>query len=234
MTSLSPRHANPKAQSIAMQSWVAHGIEPVSFNSPDEIEAMRADYPMVRFIECHRNGAALYKAPYILINAFIDTAKADGSDAAIIINSDISIADPDKVLPGCIARSERGLVFANRHDHNGDGMNPTRYEHGFDAFIIHRSHFGLLPQSLFAMGQTWWDYWIPYRFIKSGVHVELIKEPIFLHHRHALQYDQQEWQRMTEHFVWMERYTAQPYVSNGRNAQRITNEVFRAIKQKAK
>ena len=131
-------------------------------------------------------------------------------------------------------QSEKGLVFSNRYDHNGDNMNPTRYDFGFDAFIIHRKFFDVLPQSMFAMGQTWWDYWIPYRFIKAGIPIELIKEPIFLHHRHQNQYDQKEWERMTEHFVWIERYGQQPYVSNGRNAQRVTNEVYRLIRANAR
>lgn len=234
LTSISPAHANEHAQAIAVASWIRHGLLPVSFNSPDDVAILSERYPLVSFIPSSRNGTGLFKAPYALINAFIDYAREMGIDHAFIINSDIAIADPDGLLPGYIARSERGLIFANRFDHNGDDQNPTRYDHGFDAFIIHRNYFSLLPQSVFAMGQTWWDYWIPYRFIRSQVPIDLVKEPIFLHHRHAIQYDQREWERMTEHFVWVERYGKLPYISNGRNAQNITNEVYRLIMRHAR
>lgn len=234
MTSISPSHANENAQAIAVASWIEHGYIPVSFNSPDEVIRLSPLYPFVKFVECHRTGQGLYKAPYALVNAFIDYARETRQDNAFIVNSDIAISDPEGLLSTYMERAETRLVFANRYDHNGDNQNPTIYEHGFDAFLIHRNYFDVLPQSVFAMGQTWWDYWIPYRFIQEKVPIELVKEPIFLHHRHAIQYHQKEWERMTEHFVWMEKYSKQPYVSNGRNAQRVTNEVYRTIKQHAR
>ena len=69
---------------------------------------------------------------------------------------------------------------------------------------------------------------MPYRFIQSRLPIELVKEPIFLHHRHKVQYDQREWERMTEHFIWMERYQGR------RGPQQTTNEVYRMIRQHAR
>lgn len=168
------------------------------------------------------------KAPYVLVSAFIDYARKHDLDHAIIINSDIVLKDPEGKMREHLAASENGLVFANRHDHNGDYANPTRYEHGFDVFIIHRKFFDLIPCSMFCMGQTWWDYWIPYRFIRSGVPIQLVKDPIFLHQRHPIQYDMGEWARMTEHFIWMEQYQGR------KQPQQVTNEVYRLIKQHAR
>ncbi len=229
LTSISPTHTNKDAQSIAVRSWVAHGITPVSFNSGSEVEALTAQYPEVTFVETKRTGTGLYKAPYAMVNAMLDYAMENKHDHAMLINSDIAITDPSGALKAYIDRCGTGLVFSNRYDHNGDNQNPTRYDYGFDVFIIHKDHFHILPQSLFAMGQTWWDYWIPYRFIQSKIPIELVKEPIFLHHRHNVQYDNAEWVRMTEHFMWMERWT-----SARRQPQQVTNEVFQMIKRHAK
>lgn len=228
LTSISPKHANGNAQSIAIQSWIEHGITPVSFNSPEEVDSLAPLYPGVAFIGSERNGRAIHKAPYAMVSAMIDYTKDEGLEHAFMINSDIAISDPQNRLKDYFERSENGLIFSNRYDHNGDNQNPTRYDHGFDAFIIHRKHFNILPQSLFVMGQTWWDYWIPYRFIQSRLPIELVKEPIFLHHRHKVQYDQREWERMTEHFIWMERYQGR------RGPQQTTNEVYQTIKKHAR
>lgn len=229
LTSISPKHANEGAQALAMRSWIEHGVNPVSFNTPEEIEALRASYDGVEFVSTGRSGKGIHKAPYALISSMIDYAEQCKYEHAFIVNSDITISDPGSKLAGYFEASANGLVFANRYDHNGDLQNPTRYDYGFDAFIIHRNYFGILPQTLFAMGQTWWDYWIPYRFIKSGIPIQLVKEPIFMHHRHKVQYDQKEWERMTEHFVWVERYQ-----SVRRGPQQTTNEVYRLIRQHAR
>lgn len=234
LTSISPKHANANAQAIAIASWIDHGYTPVSLNSAKEVEAIRHQYPGVQFVATEANSRNLYKQPYVLIDAFIDYARAEGLPHAMIVNSDIAISDKDGLIGGYLHRSSDALVFSNRFDHNGDGANPTRYDYGFDAFIVNERFYNILPRSLFAMGQTWWDYWLPYRFIKSGVPAHLVKEPLFLHHRHPTQYDQKEWERMTEHFVWMDGYGKKPYISNGRNAQVVTNEVYRLIRSQAR
>lgn len=234
LTSISPTHHNADAQQKAIASWIAHGVSPVSFNTPSEIALLRPQYKGVVFIESHRTGRGVFKTPYAMISSLVDYARDNGLESVLVINSDIEIQDPDEVLAGYVERSQHGLVFANRYDHNGDGENPTLYPFGFDAFLLHKNHFDVLPQSLFAMGQTWWDYWIPYRFIRAGLPIMVVKEPVFLHHRHPVQYHQKEWERMTEHFVWMEQYSKVPYVSNGNNAQRITNEVYKLIRKHAR
>ena len=225
LTSISPNHRNGDVQATAIQSWIDHGAAVISVNGEGEDVAA---YPCVY----HVTGATskgLMKAPYVFVSAFIDYAKEHDLEHVVIINSDIVLKDPDGKMKEYLAASENGLVFANRHDHNGDFANPTRYEHGFDVFIIHRKFFDLIPCSMFCMGQTWWDYWIPYRFIRAGVPIQLVKEPIFLHQRHQVQYDQKEWERMTEHFIWMERYQ-----SPRRGPQQVTNEVYQMIKRHAK
>jgi len=231
ITSISPRHHNAEAQAIAMKSWADAGIPITSINSPEECEAMAEQYPSVEFIPSSRASSCLFKAPYAPISAMIDLAIERGAETCILVNSDIEIRDPGSALSTYIEMAKDGLVIANRHDHNGDGMNPTRYEHGFDVFIINRRFFGLIPQTLFVMGRTCWDYWLPWRFIKAGVPVGVVSEPIFLHHRHPVQYDQKEWERMTEHFVWVERYPMRGRTMSGRVAQQITNDVYQQIRR---
>ena len=234
VTSISPRHHNAQAQAIAMKSWAYAGMLISSINSPEECDALAKEYPTVEFIRSSRASSGLFKAPYAPISAMIDLAIERGAETCILVNSDIELRDPDGILSAYIEMAKDGLIFANRHDHNGDGMNPTRYDHGFDVFIINRIFFRLLPQTLFVMGQTWWDYWIPWRFMESGIPIQLVNEPIFLHHRHPVQYDQKEWERMTEHFAWVEGHPVRGKVMTGRVAQQITNDVYRQIRRHAR
>lgn len=229
ITSISPSHHNGNAQQQAVQSWLRYTV--VAMQHKDEVSAIESAYSTdgVEVRATERTALGLMKAPYVMINAMVDLAASWPScDAVVLINSDIEIADPSGILDNYIERSADGLIFANRHDHNGDRHNPQRYEHGFDVFIIHRNFFHVLPQSLFCMGQTWWDYWIPFRFIKAGIPVTLVKEPIFLHHRHPVQYNGQEWVRMTKHFQWIEGY------GDTLSPQQVNNTVYKLIKQHAR
>lgn len=220
ITSISPRHAIGDAQINAVQSWVDRGLKVLSFNAQSEIDELADKYPLVTFVRVDRNASGIYKRPYVFISSFIEYAAANELEAVMIINSDIVInGDVSQHFAAC----ENGLVFANRCDHNGDFQNPTRYKHGFDVFFIHSKYYGVLHQSLFAMGQTWWDYWVPYRFVKMGLRIHLITDCLFLHARHAVQYDATEWVRMTEHFQWIERY-----LPKGR-PQDVNNRVFKEI-----
>lgn len=228
ITSISPTHHNVFAQAIAMRSWVNSGFEVVSMNAREEAEALAPYYPGVKFITTQRTGAGSFKAPYVSISAMIDHARESGKDYCILANSDIVLASPEQ-LEENMAAASLGMLIANRHDHNGDFQNPTIYKYGFDVFVIHRELLSDIPQSLFVMGQTWWDYWLPWRFIKLGHTVTIMTTPAFMHHRHPVQYDQKEWERMTEHFVWMERYPMRGQPMTGRLAQRITNDVYKHI-----
>lgn len=229
LTSISPTHTVGGAQLAAVKSWIDHGHDAISVNHSDEIAKLKPAYPC-DFMACYRTMEGTLKAPYVPINAFIDIAKAKRYPCIMLINSDIVLRDPEKVLDKYEKLSEQGLILANRHDHNGDFNDPTLYPHGFDVFIVNAKWYHLVPQTLFAMGQTWWDYWLPYRFIMQGVPLFGVKEPIFLHQRHPVQYRQQEWERMTAHFQWLENYHMNKLI-NGRFAQQITNEVYRTIQK---
>ena len=214
-TSIAPSHALGDMQQACAKSWIAAGL--VHFNlSPDETATPGR---IVRV-----NPSKGYRRPFVYIDDFIATAIDHGQEVAILVNSDIELRDPDGVLSTYIDKAAAGaLVIANREDHNGDGIG-TRYEYGFDVFIAPVAFLASLPRSLFVMGQTWWDYWLPWRAIKQGVPLALVKEPIFWHHRHPQQHDTKEWERMTEHFTWIEQ------AMNGQKPYVVTGKVYNEIK----
>jgi len=224
-TSISPRHHIGDAQLKAVESWQKAGFEVISINSPLEIEELKTKYP-IKFVQCYRTMEGLFKAPYVPISAFFDYAKEQKIEQFMLINSDISLSDGGLIEPYW-EKAKEGLVFANRFDHD-DFQRPQRYEYGFDVFIIHQDFYKLINQSMFCMGQTWWDYWLPYKFLKNNVPIHLITDPMFFHQRHPIQYSSKEWEVMTRHFQWIENYLV------GRSPQLTTNNVYKEIKAKCK
>lgn len=222
-TSISPKHAMAHAQPFAVETWIEAGFKVLSFNGMGEIDQLKDQYPNVEFVPC-RTADGLFKRPYVPISAFIDYAKSKDIEQVMIINSDIVLKDGHGDINKYLDWCDNGLVIANREDHEGAFDNGVRYMHGFDVFVVHSKHYGLIPQTLFCMGQTWWDYWLPFRFIKNKVPVTCVKEPIFYHQSHDVQYDSIEWSRMTKHFQWVEGY------SDG-NPQKTTAEVYKFIRQ---
>jgi len=228
MTSIAPRHAVGHVQSSAVQSWIDNGFKVYSFNCPTEIEQLKEQYPHVTFVPCHGTMRGVFKAPYVPISAFINYAKEHDIEQVLLLNSDIVIKDEQGALNRYLDWASNGLVIANREDHNGDYKTPIRYPHGFDAFIIHKNYYDRIPTSMFCMGQTWWDYWLPYRFLKQNIPVVIAREEIFFHHRHPVQYDGKEWVKMTQHFQWIEAY------NDKLKPQQVTGEVYNYIRRHSK
>lgn len=174
-----------------------------------------------------RSGARLFGRPYVFIDDIFKEFLATKDELCIITNSDIELRDPANTLASYFDKAREGIVIANRQDHNGDYI-PHVYPHGFDVFILNRAFVESLPPSLFCLGQTWWDYWLPWRAIKQGVPLHKVKEPIFWHHRHPQQHNGKQWERMTEHFQWIEDSF------KGQKSQYITNKVYTEIQRHAK
>jgi hypothetical protein len=227
LTSISPNHSMAHAQPLAVKSWEDSGFKVVSLNGKAEIDSLKEQFPTVEFVES-RTMQGIYKAPYIPISAFIDYAKEKQYEAILLINSDIVLKDEYNHLKKYLDWSVNGLVIANREDHDGTFTNAVRYQFGFDAFIIHSRFYDSIPQTMFCMGQTWWDYWLPFRFINTGKSVVLVREPLFYHQSHAVQYNNAEWVKMTKHFQWIENRIESV------RPQQLTGEIYRYIRKRVK
>ena len=232
LTSISPKHTNGNNQAEAVKSWKEHGFKVVSLNHPSEIEALKPLYPEVDFIPTERTAEKHFGKKYVMINALLDYAKQAKGDHFLIINSDILLFDKHNVLPGIKQRSEEGITFIKRMDYETDFATSKKYDHGIDAFFIHRKFLDIFPQSIYCMGQTFWDYWIPYRSVEAGVPIFELKEPLAYHKKHDIQYKPEEWVKMGRYFQWennLERF------NNGRSGiARMSHYVYNKFTQAAK
>ena len=75
--------------------------------------------------------------------------------------------------------------------------------YGFDMFVVTREQALSVPRSMFVIGQTWWDYWLPWSCSRAGHRLTTINDPVIFHRRHPLNYAHLDWLRMTHHFCWL-------------------------------
>ena len=227
-------------QPMATKSWVDAGFKVLSFNCPNEISVLKEAFPGVQFIPCYRTMEGGFKAPYVPISALIDYAKEHDLEQVMLINSDIVLRDEANEFDKYWERAVNGLVVAIRQNHDGTFVNRSKEPYGIDVFVINHLYYHLIPQSMFCMGQTWWDHWIPYRFIKSNNNVFEVKEALFFHQTHELQWDWGGWAKMAEYFIWTEniqelypRLIKRNFNKNNYLRQ-ISGEIYAMIKKNIK
>ena len=222
-TSLSPNPAAAEIQRACVQSWLDHGHDVVCVQGHDD--DVSASLPS------GSNGAdVLYvkptiagkrRRPYVSLDSILDVFLASGEPHCALINGDIAIDDPAGLIEASVATGS--LICGRRWDHNGDRANPVEFTSGYDLFVLHREHALAVPRSLFVLGQTWWDYWLPWSCSVAGHRLNTFPEPVIYHKRHPLNYDNTDWLRMTQHFCWL------THRANMSQPQRVSGEIHAAI-----
>src|SRR5690606_5557315 len=109
------------------------------------------------------------------------------------------------------------------YDHDGNKSAARVFPSGFDMFILDRAQALAVPHSMFVIGQTWWDYWLPWSCHRAGIQLSTIDKPVIFHRRHPLNYAHGDWLRMTHHFCWL---TGRP---TNTQPTRISGEVHATI-----
>jgi len=210
ITSIAPFHTNDGIQEISVQTWIDSGLKVYSLNCAAEIPELKKKFPNVEFISTHRTFDKAFGKPYVAINAMLDFAKDYKDDLFMIINSDIQIYDDLKVFDYAKNKANEGVIMIKRNDYENTRVISKRYDHGVDAFIIHKKFLNIFPQSVFCMGQTFWDYWIPYHCFLTGTPLFNLNENLLYHKEHSFQYKMEAWQQLGKYFQWennLERYT---------------------------
>lgn len=202
-TSISPSHKNIQNQLVAVNKINELGISLLSFNHESELAELKKDYPdFIKFIESTRTSERMFGKPCVMISEMIDHFIKSDSDLMMIINSDVVLSCDKEFIDKIKSISEICVPIAHRNDYSEAISNSKEYSFGFDVFFISKAYAKIFPQSLYSMGQTWWDYWIPYTCIKSGVDVAIIKNKFAFHKEHKVQYKSEDWTKMTQYFMW--------------------------------
>jgi len=230
LTSISPKHIIEDAQLNAVNSWFPYCEKVVSFNHPTEIESLKKIYPKVEFVATERTLEHHFERKHVSVNALLDWAKAQKPNCFLLINSDIIIKCEKELIDGFIKKSETHVLIAHRNDFENDvnESDTTIYKAGIDAFFVHSNFINIYPQSIYSLGQTYWDYWIPYTAIKNKIPVILIKENCFYHKKHPAQYKLEQWVKMGRYFR-LENDLTGMFTDSSNHLGRMSSYVYKTI-----
>ena len=208
-TSIIPNHTHEHNQLLAIESWNKLGIDVYSINTQQEIHILKPKYsPLVKFIPSIKTTKHIFGKSCILINEMIDHfTKNQTGDILMLINSDIILNTSVELIDKIKILSKLCIPISHRNDYVDDFSKNKKYTSGFDVFFINKKYINIFHQTMYSMGQTWWDYWIPYIAMKNKVPVFLIEDSFAFHKEHPLQYHAKNWMKMTEYFKWENNIT---------------------------
>ena len=194
LTSLAPNHASSPVVGACLASWRRAGLDVVAFNHPSEIRTLRRQYDGVEFVPVKETMEAQFGRRVVPVSMILRWA-LDRDLTCLLINSDIELDLERWELERVAARAGDGLAYFVRHNHDGIRSRARREDWGIDAFLLRGSNVGELPDSFLSMGQAWWDYWLPWRFLSAGRPLYAPAFPAAFHRRHALQWSWDAWYR---------------------------------------
>lgn len=201
LTSVSPTMADVSAQQACIHSWVAAGLCVKTFNHASEVDAVRErlDVEVVP-VPDSAISAPEFGKKYVTIKAMLDWA-AQRNAPAVVINADIELRMEPWELQRVRWLSDGGLGYFVRHNHDGDERAAARERYGIDAFLLHGRDASLFPSSFLSMGVPFWDYWLPYTFLKHQRPVRSVEYPAAFHRNHPIQWTRENWHRGAREFL---------------------------------
>ena len=180
VTSFSPTRL--EAQDKAVQSWKQQGLsfravqckgEDFARDFTDDIEWVN---PNLHWSKRTPSLGDIFKT--------IDTL-------SILINSDIEIEDPLNWIP-----QSKELRIGLRTDYCPEFTQLNKY--GIDVYLITPEIAAQLTNnSIWALGIPGWDYWVVYKLLSLGYHLDVVKKG-FMHAAHREQWNKDDYRRCSK------------------------------------
>lgn len=183
VTSLSPLKKHCEVQKEVLTTWFNLGLEVVSGNSAEECESLKLLYPEVTFKAVGLSKSFSRATPKIR-----DLISLGGDLPILLINSDIAIYGNQQLITKAIS-NQRSFVGVRQNWTHHPGHGDTE-PWGIDAFLLFPEQVKTFPDIDLAIGQPFWDYWVPYHLEQNNFAIDWITYPYFYHKNHPLNWDQ--------------------------------------------
>lgn len=187
ITSLAP--GREAAQKDCVTSWLAAGLFPVSMNSPTELSALEPYN--IDIVTTDLTAEKTFGKPFVKINAILNSI-AHESSPTLIINADLRLMAKPLQIEKMQEMAEHGLPFLLQTNVKGSAVYAER--HGISAFMFNGKFADLFKDSFLSLGQPWWDYWIPYIFVRAGLPVYNCGSGLAIHMHHTERWSESHWQ----------------------------------------
>jgi glycosyltransferase involved in cell wall biosynthesis len=195
-TSIAPK--NLENQQAAIATWLELGIVVISANIPEEIEFLRPHFPGVHFVPVMRDAREMTGKPLVYFDDMLKILGSVGARVCGIINSDIHLRADGGFLDFLTQESRGSFIYGSRVNIlSADRRTGSPYDSGFDFFFFDPAvTAGLYPETPFAIGATWWDYWAVIVPLLRNYPVKKLTSPVAFHIMHPQNWSSQEWHHL--------------------------------------
>jgi hypothetical protein len=168
LTSLNPNPGKTALQSACMATWRAAGLDPVSFNHPSEMEALRTSFKNVEFVPTENTSFKVFGRHFVCVNALLDYT-ADQREPTVITNADLHLRATPTQFAKLAQLAADGMPYLLQWNVDADMGRPQAEPCGISAFVVQPRFAGMFEASFLSLGQPWWDYWLPFAFVQMGI-----------------------------------------------------------------
>lgn len=188
---------------------------------------MKGQYDHIEWVDLQETFHLKYGKHYAPINEVLRFSQEHEDDLICICNSDIILNIEREEIKKIEKLMQESIIVLNRVDYKNNFEDGVFYLGGMDVFFIHKKFMKIYPDSQFVLGQCHWDYWVPYRAIKSDIKVTFLNNRFAYHKEHALQYNNKSWIRTGREFMRVEGF------SGNMDVGKISEDVFHEIQSTA-
>jgi hypothetical protein len=179
----------PQWQVTCIQSWIDAGLQVVSLNTPEEINALRSFSQSIAFREIPKGR----ERP--LITDFFAAAKRYENEIVGIINADCMILPQSGIAKRLCEFLTDDLVVAERVNLDQSSLRLTHMSQGFDAFFFKAGAISRIKQDdHWRIGDVWYDFWLPLAFRAAGFNIKTLPVPALLHLNHDRVWNWSAWE----------------------------------------
>jgi len=174
-------------QHACLASWIAAGFEIRSINPQTEIDELQELGFPVKYISS--------ESARPLINELMKAASTADTDIVAIINADCLMLNFPELILNAVSSAKQGLVMVERVNISHESLLPTGQTClGFDAFFFAKGLAAdISVDEHLAVGQPWWDYWLPTEFAVKGIELFRLQAPLIFHLDHEQGWSQERW-----------------------------------------
>jgi hypothetical protein len=190
-------------QKRCVESWIKTGHRPISLNTIHEINVLIDLFPDMEFRITRRTTEPIIHRPLVFIHDALTEGLSTECRRISLCNADV-LFEPAIPITQAIA-DDIALAYSNRFDVPDErDLNRGKMFYGIDYANMSKAFVETIPESPFAFGLPWWDYWIPMLCLAKNAPVRLSAggAPLLRHKIHGDRWDHASFVFLSQYYFY--------------------------------
>lgn len=180
--------ADMSSQRHAIDSWLQAGFAVVSLNRPEDISALKREFPDISFAVLSHNGGNNYNARQVYLNDLLNYLRQSNTAVCGIVEPDICLYGSN--LVAAIAKEAVNcLIYQEKTSIEGLRCFEGTAFPGPGCIFFDRQILACYPNETFSLDQPWWDYWAILIPLINKIPIKHVTTPFAYHVTHSQHYD---------------------------------------------